>query len=919
MGIGGLLPLLKEIQKPCHVREWAGKTVAVDAYVWLHRGAYGCAEDLAMGKSTVKYVNYAMHRVRMLKYYGVTPILVFDGGLLPSKMGTEDERERKRTEALAKGRAFLAEGKASQARDCFVKAVDVTPAMAYQLIKALRREDVQYVVAPYEADPQLCYLEKAGLVDAIVTEDSDLLVFGCKNVLFKLDGEGNCVSISRDDFSQCREYNFTDWSDTEFRQMAILSGCDYLDSVVGLGLKTAYRLMRKYKTAEKVIQFVRLEGQLTVPRTYLDDFRRAELTFLHQHVFDPVQRKLIHLHPLPEGMNAAEHLPFIGPPLDEEFARALADGEIDPISKEAMVDLVPDSFSPKKPYQAEAFKPTASSSKPIAQKGKTAPAPVTGAGSILNFFSRQTARASKSAAVNPVKAVANQKRVHLVGLDAAKGKENEESAAPARSSRFFGSASAKSKGKERAVERAPAEEDEDEDAQAALLEVEMESVVAVSLAQGDDSTGDEGVITDVTSRSGADPPVKPSPPTPSRSTFREPSLPSCISSPSSTPPRKRATLSRASHGPSVLDGLPEEDEAEPLGGATTDGGISSPAESTRADAGWADDNGLSSPVAGPSSSKRFVRAKPAPSAQVRVELKQEDVKPLLPPTTAKGKKRGAPELSSDPIILSSDTPDPEQDEGEEERTPRPPPSKAKVKGARKPKDPVKSPSGKVKPEPKRERRSTTAAVSALPDAPVRNAGGGGSGRIKGKISPSQGKKRSQGEVEEEVDEAVKSVAASWRAKFMLPTPKIPQGQSAIGRSLLPTPTTTSRPPSLAKPAPATPSSPKKPARAATPASSTSSARLPLSPKSSNRLDRRPLLSASTAKARSPLKRSATTLSPSPEDGAPSSPAKKRRSSLLADVSAAAEQGTGSGGSSSPVVVTNPRLLAFQFRGKVSRD
>lgn len=30
----------------------------------------------------------------MLKYYGVTPYIVFDGGLLPSKMGTEGGRER---------------------------------------------------------------------------------------------------------------------------------------------------------------------------------------------------------------------------------------------------------------------------------------------------------------------------------------------------------------------------------------------------------------------------------------------------------------------------------------------------------------------------------------------------------------------------------------------------------------------------------------------------------------------------------------------------------------------------------------------------------------------------------------------------------------------------------------------------------
>lgn len=111
---------------------------------------------------------------------------------------------------------------------------------------------MQYIVAPYEADPQLAYLERAGLVDGLITEDSDLLVFGARTVIFKLDGEGNGVRIKRDDFTRVREYNFTGWTDKEFRQMAILSGCDYLESVPGLGLKTAYRLMRKYKIAEKV-------------------------------------------------------------------------------------------------------------------------------------------------------------------------------------------------------------------------------------------------------------------------------------------------------------------------------------------------------------------------------------------------------------------------------------------------------------------------------------------------------------------------------------------------------------------------------------------------------------------------------------------------------------------------------------------
>lgn len=41
----------------------------------------------------------------------------------------------RRTEALATAAALLAEGKAALAREHYVKAVDVTPQMAYQLIK----------------------------------------------------------------------------------------------------------------------------------------------------------------------------------------------------------------------------------------------------------------------------------------------------------------------------------------------------------------------------------------------------------------------------------------------------------------------------------------------------------------------------------------------------------------------------------------------------------------------------------------------------------------------------------------------------------------------------------------------------------------------------------------------------------------
>jgi len=90
-----------------------------------------------------------MHRVRLLKYYNIQPYIVFDGGPLPAKKGTEQERKQKREEYLSKGNGLTAQGKHSQARDCYVKCVDVTPQMAFQFIKVkmfiLQVETVHYL------------------------------------------------------------------------------------------------------------------------------------------------------------------------------------------------------------------------------------------------------------------------------------------------------------------------------------------------------------------------------------------------------------------------------------------------------------------------------------------------------------------------------------------------------------------------------------------------------------------------------------------------------------------------------------------------------------------------------------------------------------------------------------------------------
>jgi exonuclease 1 len=50
-------------------------------------------------------------------------------------------------------------------------------------MQVLKEKRVDYIVAPYEADAQMTFLSVNKVVDAVITEDSDLIPFGCSRVI----------------------------------------------------------------------------------------------------------------------------------------------------------------------------------------------------------------------------------------------------------------------------------------------------------------------------------------------------------------------------------------------------------------------------------------------------------------------------------------------------------------------------------------------------------------------------------------------------------------------------------------------------------------------------------------------------------------------------------------------------------------
>ena len=99
-----------------------------------------------------------------------------------------------------------------------------------------------YVDAEFEADQKLAELAMTGNVDLILTEDSDLIVYGCPKILYKFHGDSGMLYL-RSKFVASLE--FGDWS--LFQKFCVLCGCDYY-KCEGVAIQKAKKICRTSKS-----------------------------------------------------------------------------------------------------------------------------------------------------------------------------------------------------------------------------------------------------------------------------------------------------------------------------------------------------------------------------------------------------------------------------------------------------------------------------------------------------------------------------------------------------------------------------------------------------------------------------------------------------------------------------------------------
>ena len=84
--------------------------------------------------------------------------------------------------------------------------------------------------------------------------------------------------------------NFESYTHDMLLTACILSGCDYLDSIKGIGFKRAVKLVAdagEEETFLEVMTALRAEKKVDIPHKYEKKFMKAYLCFKYQRVYDP--------------------------------------------------------------------------------------------------------------------------------------------------------------------------------------------------------------------------------------------------------------------------------------------------------------------------------------------------------------------------------------------------------------------------------------------------------------------------------------------------------------------------------------------------------------------------------------------------------------------------------------------------------
>lgn len=263
MGVA-LRPLIADYKE---VLAWdqLGGVAAVDAYNALYQFLSGIRQPDGTplmdeeGRIT-SHLSGLLFRTANLVEKNITPVYVFDGKPPAFKEATLAERRVVRANAKESWERAVKEGDEEAARKYAMASSKVDAYITESSKELLTALGIPWIQAPEEGEAQSAYMAAAGDVTYAVSQDYDSLLFGTPRLLRNLTVsgkrrmQGKYVPVYPERLILDEVLTGLGMTQVELIAAALLIGTDYNSGVKGVGPKTAVKLVREGKFAERITE-----------------------------------------------------------------------------------------------------------------------------------------------------------------------------------------------------------------------------------------------------------------------------------------------------------------------------------------------------------------------------------------------------------------------------------------------------------------------------------------------------------------------------------------------------------------------------------------------------------------------------------------------------------------------------------------
>jgi flap endonuclease-1 len=234
--------------KNTKIIDYKNKVIGIDANLMLYKIIFAIRAngyDLKNNNIIITHVHTLLLKLLAFKKYNIKPIFVYDNAPPELKYNTLEERDELKKKIINKYKDDTTDkGK----RIYYYVKSNITEKEIEECKLLIDIFGFVNIQAEQEADAQLADMYKSGLIDVIISDDMDILLFGGGTLVknFSISEKETMKEIDLEIILKTLKL-----SKKMLIDLGILMGSDYCDNN-GMSYNKAYKLIKKYDSLKKI-------------------------------------------------------------------------------------------------------------------------------------------------------------------------------------------------------------------------------------------------------------------------------------------------------------------------------------------------------------------------------------------------------------------------------------------------------------------------------------------------------------------------------------------------------------------------------------------------------------------------------------------------------------------------------------------